>query len=106
MTTHFQEGRRLRDDRQEGEEARRPTRTRRGQGADAGRREEGDLCGHPQDQITKVVYERPKHRWHRAVSIVNPLLFFSSWKKHWLTIEFAAVARATPGHQRPGLIYV
>ena len=52
----------------------------------------------PYDQITKIVYERSSHRRYGVGAIVNPLLFFTKGKKHWLTIEFREVADLPQGY--------
>ena len=52
----------------------------------------------PYDSITKIVYERSKHRRYGAAALINPLLLFSRGKKHWLTVEFTDVADLPSGY--------
>ena len=52
----------------------------------------------PYDAITKIVYEKSKHRRYGAGMLINPFLLFSKGKKHWLTIEFTGVADLPQGY--------
>jgi hypothetical protein len=52
----------------------------------------------PYDAITKIIYEKSKHRRYGAGLLINPFLLFSKGKKHWLTIEFTDVADLPQGY--------
>ena len=51
----------------------------------------------PYDVITKIVYERAAHRRYTAGVLVNPLLFLTKAKKHWLTLEVKGVPTLPQG---------
>ena len=52
----------------------------------------------PYDAITKIIYEKSKHRRYGAGLLINPFLLFSKGKKHWLTLEFTDVADLPQGY--------
>lgn len=52
----------------------------------------------PYENVTGIVYERSKHRRYKAGLIVSPFLFFSSGKKHWLTVEFEGIEEQPAGY--------